>query len=449
MAGQGRLSQLWTELKGSPEEFSLHGRIFHSICVFGMVGLLISAPINCFLGQYEALHILFVAIALLVVFFVLSRVAKLMELAIALFGVACNIFFSLIFLFAGGINGPNLLSFLIGLFLMIVISSSVRTKVMWCVINVLLLGALLFVEYRYPDWVTFEYERLADRLWDHWLQYVILCTVLYYGTTYIISNYEYERKSAADRAEAIRKQHLEICAQKEELERLNAEKDRLFSIIAHDLRSPLGNVRNYLDMLFQAPIATDQRVHIERELKKQVAGASAILANLLLWAEQRLKGVAVKCTPVNLSTCIRDGLETEIAAAQTKGITLEFPRTDLLVYTDKLVIQIIIRNLVNNALKFTEEGGFVRVCVSLTDDAAVITVVDNGTGIPEEVQQSVFSLHTEPKTGTRNEKGVGLGLVLCKELSEALRGRLSFESTPGRGTTFTLELPQPTVAVTL
>lgn len=447
MVGHGKLSQLWSELKGSPEEFSLHGRIFHSICVFGMVGLLISAPINYFLRQYEALQILFVAIALLVVFFVLSRVAKLMELAIAMFGVACNIFFSLIFLFAGGINGPNLLSFLIGLFLMIVISSSVRTKVMWCVINVFLLGTLLFVEYRYPDWVTFEYEQLADRLWDHWLQYIILCTVLYYGTTYIISNYEYERKSAADRAEAIRKQHLEICAQKEELERLNAEKDRLFSIIAHDLRSPLGNVRNYLDMLFQAPIETDQRLLIEHELKKQLAGASTMLANLLLWAEQQLKGVAVKPAPVGLSSCIRNALETEIATAQTKGIALELPTDDLVIYTDELVIQIIIRNLVNNALKFTPKGGSVQVRASTTADTAIITVADNGIGIPEDVQASVFSLHTEPKTGTRNEKGVGLGLVLCKELSEALKGRLCFESTPGRGTIFTLELPQPPVAV--
>lgn len=89
-----------------------------------MMGLLVSIPINYLLRQYEALYILIVAIALLVIFFVLSRVAKRVDLAIGLFGVAINIFFSLIFLFAGGINGPNLLSFLIALFLMIVISPS-------------------------------------------------------------------------------------------------------------------------------------------------------------------------------------------------------------------------------------------------------------------------------------------------------------------------------------
>ena len=442
MARQYTFSHIWSELKGQPAEFSLHGRIFHSICIFGMVGLLVSAPINYFLQQYEALNILFIAIALLVIFYIMSRIAKRMELAIILFGISCNIFFSLIFLFAGGINGPNLLSFLIALFLMIVVSSSLRAKMIWCIINISILGGLLFVEYQFPERVAFEYETFADRLWDHWLQYVILCTVLYYGTTYIITNYEYERKSAADRAEAIRKQHLEITAQKEELERLNTEKDRLFSIIAHDLRSPLGNVRNYLDLMFQVGLEPPQRQYFEDKLKKQLASTSTMLANLLMWAEQQIKGVAVKSAPINLKVGIYDALEMEIQTAKTKGIDLELPNNDLIIHTDILVLQIIIRNLVNNALKFTSQNGIVRVSLNSTSCTAIVKVTDNGTGIAEKVQSSLFTLHTEPQSGTHNEKGVGLGLVLCKELTSALKGTLRFESVLGQGTTFTLELPR-------
>ena len=436
-----RPSQLWAQLKGSPDEFSLQGRIFHSICVFGMIGLLISAPINYLLRQYEALFILFVAIALLVIFFVLSRIAKRVELAIGMFGVAINIFFSLIFLFAGGINGPNLLSFLIALFMMIVISSSKRAKMTWCVINICLLGVLLYVQYRYPDWVSFEYEQPGDRLLDHWLQYVILSSVLYYGTSYIITNYEFERKSATDRAEAIRAQHLEISAQKDELERLNAEKDRLFSLIAHDLRAPLGNVYNYMDMLFQTALEPDKRQYIEQELKKQMAGASAMLTNLLMWAQQQIKGITIKPEPVNLRVYIRDALEMDLSAARAKEVELTLPDEDIVANTDRHVFQIIIRNLVNNALKFTASGGSVHVTAESTAKAVVVAVADTGMGISEEVQATIFTLHTDPKTGTHNEKGVGLGLLLCKGLAEAMGGTLRFESTPGKGTTFILELP--------
>jgi len=406
-----------------------------------MMGLLISVPINYFLRQYEALFILFVAIALLVILFVLSRVAKRVELAIGMFGVAINIFFSLIFLFAGGINGPNLLSFLIALFLMIVISPSKRTKMMWCVINICLLGTLLFVQYRHPDWVSFEYEKLADRLLDHWLQYVILSSVLYYGTSYIITNYEFERKSASGRAEAIRAQHLEISTQKDELERLNAEKDRLFSLIAHDLRAPLGNVYNYMDMLFQTALEPDKRQYIEQELKKQLAGASAMLTNLLMWAQQQIKGITIKSEPVNLRSCIHDSLDIEFGTARAKGVGLELPDEDVVANTDRDVVQIIIRNLVNNALKFTPPGGSVRVTAESTAKAVVVAVADSGMGMPEEVQATIFTLHTDPKTGTQNEKGVGLGLLLCKGLAEAMGGTLRFESTSGEGTTFILELP--------
>lgn len=441
MARHYRPSYLWAKLKGSPNEFSLQGRIFHSICIFGMIGLLISAPINYSLHQYEALYILFVAIALLIIFFVLSRVAKRVELAIGMFGVAINIFFALIFLFAGGINGPNLLSFLIALFLMIIISSSKRSKMMWCAINICLMGGLLYVQYRHPNWVSFEYEKLTDRLWDHWFQYIILASVLYYGTSYIITNYEFERKSAADRSESIRQQNLEISVQKEELERLNAEKDRLFSIIAHDLRVPVGNVYNYMNLLFETALEPDKRQYIEQELKKQLAGTSAMLTNLLTWAQQQIKGITVKSEPVNIRTCIRDALEIEFETAQTKGVKLELPGEDVVVSTDRYVLQIIIRNLVNNALKFTAPNGFVRVTAAATANAIVVAVADNGLGIPEEVQATIFTLHTDPKTGTRNEKGVGLGLLLCRGLAEALGGTLRFKSTSGEGTTFSLELP--------
>src|SRR5690606_27740177 len=107
---------------------------------------------------------------------------------------------------------------------------------------------------------------------------------------------------------------------------------------------------------------------------------------------------------------------------------------------DRDVVQIIIRNLVNNALKFTPPGGSVRVTAESTAKAVVVAVADSGMGMPEEVQATIFTLHTDPKTGTQNEKGVGLGLLLCKGLAEAMGGTLRFESTSGEGTTFILEL---------
>ncbi|SEL69534.1 sensor histidine kinase [Parapedobacter koreensis] len=436
-----RFANIWKILKGSPKDFSLQGRIFHSLCVFGMAGLLISVPINLFMGQYEATYILFASITLLLAFYLLSRLARRLSLATWMFGISCNLFFVLIFLFAGGIDGPNLLSFLIALFLMIIISPSNRAKIGWSIVNVGLLAALLYAQYTYPDLVSFEYVRRADRFVDHLLQYMILSAVLYYGTSYLIENYEYERVSAANRAESIRRQNLEINAQKEELERLNSEKDKLFSIIAHDLRTPLSGIYNYMNILFKSNLDPDKRYLIEEELLRQMGGTSDMLANLLLWAQQQLQGVNITLKSVSLNTCICNALEMEISAAQRKSVALELPANDVIVMTDEAVVQIVVRNLVNNALKFTPSGGKVAVTLQESDGHVSIAVADTGVGIPVSQQQFIFKLKAHTTVGTANEKGIGLGLLLCKELAETLGGTLTFDSREGVGTTFVLRLP--------
>jgi len=233
--------------------------------------------------------------------------------------------------------------------------------------------------------------------------------------------------------------------QKEALEQASFQKDKIFSILSHDLRTPISSLSAVLQLVEQQSLSEEAFAKIRSALGKQISSLNTTLDNLLLWSRNQMGGVTdVRPTDAAIYDIVENNRHLLTAAASQKKIVISNdipPQAKL--YADIHHLDIVIRNLLLNALKFTDEGGAITIQYSATDTDATISVSDTGVGMTEEQLGKLFKINTHFTTaGTRNEKGAGLGLLLCKEFVEANHGVLSVTSEPGNGSVFSVTLPK-------
>ncbi|WP_421872164.1 ATP-binding protein [Marinoscillum sp.] len=230
-----------------------------------------------------------------------------------------------------------------------------------------------------------------------------------------------------------------------ELERLNQTKDKFFSIISHDLRGPVSSfmgISRMIKYMVQAK-QTDQLLEIADDIDESVDRLSALLDNLLNWAMQQQGHFPNVPEKVNLEELSEDLVRTLHTMAKGKQINLYHEMSATIhLWVDRNTTMTILRNLVNNALKFTPEGGKVLISAKESRGMAEIRVSDTGVGIPQEKLDKLFQLEDKKSTyGTLGEKGLGLGLQLVYEFIELNSGEIDVESEEGKGTTFVVRLP--------
>ncbi|WP_170148152.1 tetratricopeptide repeat-containing sensor histidine kinase [Marinoscillum furvescens] len=230
-----------------------------------------------------------------------------------------------------------------------------------------------------------------------------------------------------------------------ELERLNETKDKFFSIISHDLRGPVMSFMGISRMIkfLVKNKATDQLLEVADDIDNSVQRLSGLLDNLLNWAMQQQGHFSNVPEKISLRELCEDLVKTLDTMAQAKKITLEADiSTDIHLWADRNSTMTILRNLVSNALKFTPEGGSVRLSATCEREYAVITITDTGVGISQDKLQNLFRLQAKKSTyGTSGEKGLGLGLQLVHEFVEMNGGLIGVHSKEGEGTTFTVKIP--------
>ncbi len=233
--------------------------------------------------------------------------------------------------------------------------------------------------------------------------------------------------------------------QKVSLERLNETKDKFFSIISHDLRGPVNSLFGVSQLIrhFVKGDETDQLLEMADHMETSVERLSNLLDNLLNWALQQQGHFPNVPEKVELREMIAEILEMFSNMASGKQVhvksNIEEP---IYLWVDKNSVHTIFRNLLNNAIKFTEKGGEVIIDVTMKDTIATISIKDNGVGISDEKLKKLFNLDEgTPTYGTAGEKGLGLGLSLVKEFISMNRGKISVESTVETGTVFLVELP--------
>jgi two-component system sensor histidine kinase/response regulator len=229
-----------------------------------------------------------------------------------------------------------------------------------------------------------------------------------------------------------------------ELEKINKTKEKLFSIIAHDLRSPIGQLKNSLDLVNRDYISPEQFQEISTRLGSQVDQLHNTLDNLLRWSLSQLQGISAKPERTQLDPVLQSGLRLFVQKMEQKDIALVTEGTQQTVFVDPDHLLLVLRNLVSNAIKYSHPHSTISIhCHSNGSKEVTIAIRDTGIGMPESMSRAIFDTdNIVSNPGTANEKGTGLGLKLCKEFVEKNKGRMHVESRENAGTTFYVHLPQ-------
>lgn len=411
---------------GNGERFSLEHRVFNLISVFICFAGLVSLILNLSLGLYESAIISIIIFIIQSAIFYFSRVEKKFRLAVLLTGIELHTLLSINYFINGGINGPTVILFLATLYILATVANR-KNSWFWLALNFCLLATLFGVEYFYPQSIIMGYTDKFVFFSDMYITYAIVIVLVTVGIFYNRRAYENQKNNLETKAIS--------------LEKLNAEKNKLFSIISHDLRAPLGSVKQYLSLINDQELSHEEKTTIQTGLIKSTNEAYELLDNLLTWAKSQLDGSKPFITSLKPAETLANTLSQATTYAKDKEITLTQRIDDVNVFADENMLQIVIRNLIYNAIKFSKPGGQIDFKVYAENGTAIFVVHDEGMGISEADHKKIFSLDIKPNVGTKKEKGAGLGLVLCKDYIRLQDGKIWFKSESDKGSTFFVSLP--------
>ncbi|MFZ6011723.1 MAG: tetratricopeptide repeat-containing sensor histidine kinase [Bacteroidota bacterium] len=245
--------------------------------------------------------------------------------------------------------------------------------------------------------------------------------------------------------EEIEAKNKEIVALAGHLEQVNLTKDKLFSIIGHDLRSPIQTLQGLLSLVTSDTITKEEFFKFSSKLKDGVEYYKFTLDNLLQWAKSQMEGFQTNPQKIDMHALANQTINFLMKNAKDKNIELcNHIDLSVRILADKDQLDIVVRNLISNAIKFTPcEGKITLHCKPTPDNVAVIAIADTGIGMDSEIMDKVFkkNIHVTSR-GTQGEIGSGLGLLLCQEMIEKNQGKIWIESKPGSGTTFYVQLPR-------
>jgi len=233
--------------------------------------------------------------------------------------------------------------------------------------------------------------------------------------------------------------------QNEDLAVLNHTKDKFFGIVSHDLKAPLNSVLSFADLLIGSvdTLSKEQLLELSRELKLSIESSRKLTNDLITWSHLQMKEQTVTPETFSAVEITDEVFDIYGETARKKNISLKKQHNgNLIIYADRNHYSFVIRNIINNAIKFTANGGSITVTGTQGADTVTISIADTGIGMNEQMQQSLFHLKTNmSKPGTDGETGTGLGLILLYEFVKLNAGSIDVQSTVGKGTVFSVTMP--------
>jgi signal transduction histidine kinase len=229
-----------------------------------------------------------------------------------------------------------------------------------------------------------------------------------------------------------------------ELITANTVKDRLLSVVSHDIKSPLNGLRGILQVYNKGAITKEEFDSYTKHLENDLSKTSMLVENLLYWTASQLKGIEVKNELFEVYGAIEENVQLFQTIAESKSVALKNnAEKNVMVNTDRNILNLVLRNVISNAIKFSFEGSSIDINVELAFGIVRIVVEDHGVGMDESTIKKLFSADlTTSHRGTGNEKGTGLGLALCHDYIVKAGGQLIVESTKGKGSKFIIILLQ-------
>jgi len=424
------IRRLHTQLIGNNAETPLQSRIFHEVSLIAMIGLPLAVLVNIFI-KVPLVNIAILATWLVTIaMYINSRYFGRLRLSFILFSIGTSVLMVFNYFINSGIHGPTLILYLLSLVFTLSVMPP-RQYLFWMLINVGIVSGLLLFEYYNGGSIQVSYSKRSDLFIDTATTYISVVVCIGAVLSYLINNYQREKNNALTASLALKE--------------ANDAKTRLLSILSHDLRSPLNSIAIFLETLHEYKLSPEERRFLESNLLNETKNTQMMLHNLLNWTKSQMDGGnSVNMLKLNLSEIVRSCLLVQQASANIKAVKINVDIDQNIELTADLdMLKLVIRNLINNAIKFTPAGGEIHIYSSSDSGYARLHIRDNGVGIPMARQEDLFKLYAVSTYGTSNEKGVGLGLILCKEYTEMQKGRISFNSLPGKGSTFSLEFADP------
>ena len=227
----------------------------------------------------------------------------------------------------------------------------------------------------------------------------------------------------------------------QELTTANTVKDRLLSVMSHDIKSPLNSLRGILQLYKMQAISKEEFGDFAQRIEGDLSKTNLLVENILYWTANQIQGVDVKPEEFDINQVIEENSQLFQTLADNKKITLRNESLkNVIVNADKNILNFVIRNLIANAIKFTTEGGAITILASQSNHKLILRIKDNGIGMDENTIAMLLTTNRNSSTsGTNNEKGTGL--VLCREYLQKIGGSITIESSLGKGSTFTISMP--------
>jgi two-component system, sensor histidine kinase and response regulator len=422
-----RVIAAWEWLVGNPATTNLQGRIFHTVCLVILVVLALNIPFDYYIGLPGLSLLMFFLFLIAAAIYYFSRVRGRQTEGIIAYQVTTLASLIANYFWNSGIDGPTALIFLFSLVMTVAICQG-RQVWVWISLNTIAFLSLLLLQYNRPELVENSYRSLDERYLDFSYTYLAVGSLIVFIMLSVRRAYQRERHAAQTRTE--------------ELHQSNQTKNKLLSILAHDLKEPLTSILGYLELLNEYQLDETERADMQNQLLSRTQSASQMLGNVLSWIKTQMEGIEVRLKPLSPARELAATVQLVKGLASEKGIETRVTMEEqICIMADADMLQLIVRNLLTNAVKFTYPGGHISLDVRHQEEQCVISVADSGMGIPDEQQQDLFRLSGQSSYGTSKEKGAGLGLVLCKNFVELQKGSISFTSAAGAGTTFFVKFP--------
>lgn len=413
----------------------IENQLFNSISIITLIYLLAMVAFNIYVGQFLLGGILVVVAAALYLVYYLSRFRGKYNLGVYLFGFLSYPVLAINFYLNDGIEGPSFYVFLMVHIILISFSNS-KTYWVWIGYNFLFFVSLFYIDNFYPEIIPEIYGSDLIKFWDHSVTYLasilgIFAIVLSHKTLY-----QFQKK----KTEAKSQQLLQV---NQELAKSNEEKDKLIALISHDLRSPLLSIVQILEFMAEGNFTKKEMEKTQKDLLLITNNTQKMMENILEWATFKLQNTEIILAETNIKSSMESMMKVFVPLAKQKGIDLKVDFKDHpVIKTNEERLLLILRNIVQNAIKFTSAGGKVHCTVKQHGEQTWISISDTGVGIPEQHLEKLFELNINATYGTGKEKGTGLGLYLCKENADTIGATISVKSQVGEGTTFTITLPK-------
>lgn len=421
------LSSFFNTLIGDANSFSLEARIFHAVTMLAIMVASLNMLVNFYIGLILYGFIVIPLLGILAFGYYLSRYKNDLKIAVPLFAIAFNIICGLTYFSSEGSNSVNLFTFILIIFLLSFLSPKKQLRI-WIPLTIIHVVILFLLEYFYPDLAKPLYSDARSRLIDIAQTWIEVAGMIAIITIYIQNNYNNEKELAKSRLIALKE--------------INETKNKLFSIVAHDLRAPLASIENYLSLLNKVDLTPEDKKGIEQSLLSSTKQTSEMLQNILYWSKDQMLGISANLNNINLSQTLVPTITLSQTLAEEKNIQLNYLiETSIQVLGDPDMLQLIVRNLLNNAIKFSSSNGEINLSVQQKNNFYIIKISDTGIGINADENSDIYSVKYKGSYGTQKEKGVGLGLMLAKNYIELQNGEIWYEPNDPKGTIFYISIP--------